>query len=279
MGLVAMVLLIACTNVAMMVQARNTVRQREFSLRMAIGASKRTHLPPAAVRESCCWSSAGAVLGWAFALMATRALAAWSEIETGLSPDRTVLLFTLAVSCAAALAFGLAPLWSAVSAPVAEVLRSNAANMTTSRSRVLGGRIVLAAQIAVSLVLLMAASLLLRTLRNYATQNLGMESESLLVFGVAPQGHADTHVFYRTLLDRIRQAPGVESVSMAAEPPRLGLEQQRHPDSGWSLAEGREPSLERRGRKLLPHHGRASSRRPRYRRAGHQERDAGGGGE
>ncbi len=223
MGLVAMVLLIACTNVAMMVQARNTVRQRQFSLRMAIGATKGSIFRQL-LSESLLLVSAGATLGWAFALVATRALATWSEIETGLSPDRTVLFFTLAVSCAAALAFGLAPLWSAVSAPVAGVLRSNTSNMTTSRGRVLGGRIVLAAQIAVSLVLLMAATLLLRTLRNYATQNLGIESQSLLVFGVTPQGQTETHAFYRTLLDRIRQVPGLESVSMA----------ENRPGSGWS---------------------------------------------
>jgi predicted permease len=223
MGLVAMVLLIACTNVAMMVQARNTVRHREFSLRMAIGAGKGTIFRQL-LCESLLLVSAGAALGWTFALLATRALATWSEIQTGLSPDRTVLLFTLAVSCAAALAFGLAPLWNAVNAPVAGVLRSSATNMTTSRRRVLGGRIVLAAQIAVSLVLLMAASLMLRTLRNYAAQNLGMDTESLLVFGVTPQGHSDTHVFYRTLLDRIRQVPGVESVSFA----------QNRPGSGWA---------------------------------------------
>jgi predicted permease len=223
MGLVAMVLLIACTNVAMMVQARNSVRQRQFSLRMAIGATKAMIFRQL-LCESILLVGAGAAMGWVFALTATRALATWSEIETGLSPDRTVLLFTLGVSCAAALLFGLAPLWNAVNAPVAGVLRSNATNMTANRNRVLAGRIVLAAQIAVSLVLLMAASLLLRTLRNYAAQNLGMETESLLVFGVAPQGQADTHAFYRTLLDRIRQVPGVESVSMA----------QNRPGSGWS---------------------------------------------
>ncbi|MGB6687736.1 MAG: ABC transporter permease [Terracidiphilus sp.] len=223
MGLVIMVLLIACTNVAMMVQARNSVRQRQFSLRMAIGATKAMIFRQL-LCESILLVGAGGALGWLFAVGATRALAAWSEIETGLSPDRTVLLFTLGVSCAAALIFGLAPLWNAVNAPVAGVLRSNATNMTANRNRVLAGRTVLAAQIAVSLVLLMAASLLLRTLRNYAAQNLGMETESLLVFGVAPQGQADTHVFYRTLLDRIRQMPGVVSVSMA----------QNRPGSGWS---------------------------------------------
>ena len=174
--------------------------------------------------ESLLLVAAGAALGWLFALAATRMLATWSGIETGLSPDRSVLLFTLLVSALAALVFGLVPLWSAMRAPVAGVLRATSANATASRSRVLGGRIVLAGQMAICLVLLMAAGLLLRTLRNYATQNLGIQTEGLLVFGVTPQGQTDTHVFYRTLLDRLRQLPGVESVSMAAE----------RPGSGWS---------------------------------------------
>jgi len=206
-----------------MVQARNTVRHREFSLRLAIGAGRA-----AIFRQLLCESlllvSAGAALGWLFALSATRMLATWSGIETGLSPDHSVLLFTLLISSLAALAFGLIPLWSAMRAPVAGVLRATSANTTTNRGRVLGGRIVLAGQMAICLVLLMAAGLLLRTLRNYATQNLGIQAEGLLVFNVSPQGQTDTHVFYRTLLDRLRQLPGVESVTMA----------QNRPGSGWS---------------------------------------------
>ena len=221
MGLVGLVLLIACTNVAMMLQARNTLRQREFSLRLAIGAGRIAVFRQLLV-ESLLLVTAGAALGWLFALSATRMLASWSEIETGLSPDRSVLLFTLALSAVAALIFGLIPLWSATHAPIAGVLRATTTNTTTSRSRILGGRIVLAGQIAVCLVLLMAAGLLLRTLHNYATQNLGMQTQGLLVFGVTPQGQTDPHVFYRTLLDRLRQTPGVESVSMVEYTPGSG---------------------------------------------------------
>ena len=223
MSLVGLVLLIACTNVAMMVQARNTVRQREFSLRMAIGAG-RGRIFRQLLSESLMLVSAGAGLGWVFALSATHMLTAWSGIESGLSPDRTVLLFTLLISAVAAVAFGLVPLWSAVHAPVAGVLRSTASGTTAHRGRVLGGRVVLAAQMAICLVLLMAGGLLLRTLRNYAHQNLGMDAQGLVVFGVSPQGQADTHAFYRMLLDRVRAVPGVESVSMA----------DNRPGSGWS---------------------------------------------
>jgi predicted permease len=227
MGLVGLVLLIACTNVAMIVQARNTVRRREFSVRLAIGAGRDAifrHL----LLESLLVVGAGASLGWLFAVSATQLLAAWSGIETGLSPDRTVLFFTLLISALAALIFGLVPLRSVMSASVADVLRSSSLNATTAQSRALGGRIVLAAQIAMCLVLLMAASLLVRTLRNYAKQDLGMQADGLLVFGITPLGQTDTHAFYRGLLDRLRQMPGVESVSMAHD----------RPGSGWSANGG-----------------------------------------
>ena len=223
MGLVALVLLIACTNVAMMVQARNSVRQHEFSLRMAIGAG-HANIFRQLLCESLLLVGAGAALGWLFAVSATRKLASWSGIETGLSPDRTVLLFTLLVSVVAALVFGLVPLWSAVRAPVAGVLRSTSSNTTATRSRVAAGRVVLSAQIAVCLILLMAAGLLLRTLRNFATQNLGMQADDLLVFGITPQGSSDSHLFYRRLLDHVGQLPGVKSVSMA----------ENRPGTGWS---------------------------------------------
>jgi predicted permease len=223
MGLVVLVLLIACTNVAMMIQARNTVRQREFSLRLALGAGKG-RIFRQLLCESLVLVATGAGLGWLFALAATRALTAWSGIESGLSPDRTVLLFTLLVSVIAALFFGIVPLWSAINAPVAGVLRSTATNTTANRSRVLGGQIVLVLQMAICLVLLMAGGLLLRTLRNYATQNLGMQTEGLLVFGVTPQSDPDGHVFYRTLLERLRATHGIVSATMAGN----------RPGSGWS---------------------------------------------
>jgi predicted permease len=223
MALVGLVLLIACTNVAMMIQARNAARQREFSLRLALGARKASIFRQLLV-ESLLLVSAGALLGWLFALSATKALTTWSGIESGLSPDGKVLLFTLGVSGVAALLFGLVPLWSAMHAPVATVLRSTATNTTAHRGRVLGGRVVLAVQMAICLVLLMAGGLLLRTLHNYSGQNLGMQTQGLVVFGVTPQGDVDSHVFYRTLTERLRGVPGVVSVSMAGN----------RPGSGWS---------------------------------------------
>jgi predicted permease len=223
MGLVGLVLLLAVTNVVLMMQARNTGRQREFSLRLALGA-RRAAIFRQLLAESFLLVSAGALLGWLFALQATRMLAQWSNIESGLSPDKNVLLFTLAISAVAALFFGLAPLWRATHVPVNSVLRASGRSVTMSRSRVLGGRVVLAAQIAICLVLLMSAGLLLHTLGNYARQNLGMETQGLLVFGVTPQGQSDSHLVYRNLLEHLREQPGVASVSMA----------ENRPGSGWT---------------------------------------------
>ena len=224
MGLVSLVLLIACTNVALMLVARNTVRQREFSLRLAIGAGKM-RLFRQLLAESSLLVVAGAGLGCIFAIYATRLLAVWSEIETGLSPDRNVLLFTLGISALAAVAFGLAPLWSAVNAPVAGVLRAGATNLSADRRRALGGRIVMASQMAICLMLLIAAGLLLRTLRNYQNQNLGMRTQGLMVFGITPQRmqhQQEVLGFYRTLLERLRILPGVESATVVENRPGAG---------------------------------------------------------
>ena len=220
MGLVSLVLLIACTNVALIVQARNIYREREFSLRAAFGANKATIFRQLLV-ESLVLVFAGAVFGWLFAILATRLLASGWGIETGLGPNLTVLLFTLVVSSVAALSFGLAPLHHAVNAPIAGVLRLSAHSLTAGRSYVLRGRLILVAQIAISLALLMAASLLVRTLRNFAIEDLGMEADRILVFGVSPPRSTEAFTFYRTLLERIRKYPGVESVSMAQTRPGI----------------------------------------------------------
>ena len=109
MAMVGLVLLIALTNVVMLLMARNAARQREFSLRQALGAG-RGELLRQLLTESLILVSAGGALAWGFAEMATRLLGNWAQIESSLAPDRTVLLFTLGVLAIAALLFGLAPM-------------------------------------------------------------------------------------------------------------------------------------------------------------------------
>jgi len=224
MTLVGLVLLIACTNVAMLLVAKKSARQREFSLRLALGAS-RWKIFRQLLLESSLLVTMGAALGWLFALAATRALAVWSRIETGLVPDRTVLVFTLAICAAAALVFGLAPLIPALRVPVLGGLRMSAATAYVTRSSKWSGNVVMATQMAFCFVLLVAAGLLLRTLENYQSTNLGMRAKGLFVFGITPQKTSSTAQnlqFYRALLDRLRSLPGVDSVTFAENRPGYG---------------------------------------------------------
>lgn len=226
MTLVGLVLVIACTNVAMLLVAKKGARRREFSLRLALGAS-RWQIFRQLLLESVLLVAAGAALGWIFALVATRALAAWSQIETGLTPDATVLLFTVVICAMAALLFGLAPLFPALRASVAESLKTSASTSYRSRSSKRGGDAVMATQMAFCFVLLVGAGLLLRTLQNYQSTNLGIRTQGLLVFGITPQktsSNAQNLQFFRSLLERLRRLPGVESVTLA----------ENRPGGGWS---------------------------------------------
>jgi predicted permease len=231
MALVALVLVIACSNVAMLITARNASRQHDFSLRMALGASRRSVFRQL-FTESTLVAGSGALLGWLLALFATRSLAAWMRIETGLEPDRLVLLFTTVVSLLAALVFSLAPLRMIAHVPVTGKLRTSSG---TSSRQGRAGFIVLVAQVALCFTLLIAAGLLVRTLLNYERTDLGMRMKGLLVFGVTPQQAAtgaERYAFYGNLLDRMRGIPGVESATLMNE--RLG--------SGWS--ENDEPTVD-----------------------------------
>jgi predicted permease len=244
-AMVGLVLIIACGNVALLLVARNASRQREFALRLALGGGSRQLLRQL-LSESLLLVAAAAVLGWLFAVGATRALSAWSRLDVDLAPDGRVLLFTLTASALATLLFGLAPLRSAASTAVTGGLRTAGSTGQTERAWV--RRTVVALQVGLCLVLLVGAGLLVRTLRNLEQIPLGMRTEGLLVFGISPQqrepSHAATVRFYESLLDRLRALPGVQSVTLMEN--RIG--------SGWSnntsvLVDGKSP-LEGGGARL-----------------------------
>jgi predicted permease len=227
MAMVLLVLAIACANVSLLLVARNAARQREFSLRMALGGS-RMDLFRQLLTESLVLVAAGAGLGWLFAAWATRALAAWSRMTVSLAPDAVVLLFTLAVSATAALVFGLAPLRGILRVPIGLALKTSAATAHRDRRRIHGSQVIVALQMSLCLVLLVVAGLLVRTLRNLETVNLGLNTRGLLVFGISPlqRVHSDSEAnsFYLGLLNRLRALPGVDAVTLMGN--RIG--------SGWS---------------------------------------------
>jgi predicted permease len=226
MAMVGLVLLIALSNVAMLLIARNATRQREFSLRLALGAG-RGELFRQLLTEGLVLVAFGGGLAWLFATTATKALGAWAQIESSLAPDHTVLFFTGSILVLAALLFGLAPLRMALSAGPGLVLKTSQATSNTDPGKTRTGKMIVALQMALCLVLLVGGGLLIRTLRNLQNVPLGMRTEGLVVFGVNPQNvhsFAQGVAFYQGLTNQLRVLPGVESVTVMEH--RLG--------SGWS---------------------------------------------
>ena len=226
MAMVGLVLAIACANVAMLLVARNSTRIREFSVRMALGAG-RGRLLRQMLTESFLLVGGGAALGWLFAISSSQALAAWSGMEIPFTLDSRVLLFTLAISIACALVFGLAPLRSATRIPVGLTLKTSNATAYRDEKSPWAGKAVVASQMALCVILLVGAGLLVHSLRNYQTLQLGLRADSLLVFGTSPLSpHTDEERehFYQTLVERMRTVPGVESVTLV----------ENRPGSGWS---------------------------------------------
>jgi predicted permease len=221
MAMVVLVLLIALTNVVMLLMARNAARQREFSLRQALGAG-RDELLRLLLAESLILVTAGGVLAWGFAEMATQLLGRWAQIESSLAPDRTVMLLTLGVLAFAALLFGLAPLRIALAGGAQLALKTSAATSNTDPGKSRTGRIIVALQMALCVVLLVGGGLLIRTLRNLENTPLGMQIDGLVVFGVKPdiQSIPEGTAFYVNLMNKLRALPGVQSVTVMEE--RIG---------------------------------------------------------
>jgi predicted permease len=222
MAMVGLVLLIALSNVVMLLAARNATRQREFSLRLALGAG-RGELFRQLLTEGLLLVALGGGLAWLFAISATKALGVWAQIESSLAPDHTVLVFTLGVLILAALLFGLAPLRVALSAGPGLVLKTSAATSNTDAGKTRTGKIVVALQMALCVVLLVGGGLLNRTLRNLHRISLGFSTDGLVVFGVNPQNiHSvpEGIAFYQELMRKLRSLPGVDSVTIMED--RLG---------------------------------------------------------
>jgi predicted permease len=227
MAMVGLVLLIACANVALLLIARNARRERDFSIRLALGASARSVFRQL-LMESVLLVLAGGALGWVFAKVGTGALAAWSNLDMSLDPDGRVLAFALLICAIAAFAFGLAPLRGALLARNSFRVNTSANASAQDRRKVLGGHAVVAVQISLCLTLLVGAGLLVRTLKNLENANLGLRARGLLVFGVRPpdavRGDAASKHFFNTLVQRLRTLPEVESATLVQE----------RPGSGWS---------------------------------------------
>ena len=221
MVVVALVLLIACANVANLLLARAAARRREIAIRLAIGAG-RARLVSQLILESIVIALAGGMAGAALAWWGVRVLMAFlpkrgNPIQLDLSPDWRVLVFSFGVCLAVGVVCGLIPALQATRPNLTSALKTEAA--AGSRVRFDLRRALVIAQVATSLLLLIGAGLFLRSLQNLRTIDPGFARERVLMTMVHPQqvGYKgqQTREFYERLLARVQTLPEVRSASLA----------------------------------------------------------------
>jgi predicted permease len=224
MAVVVLTLLMACANLAGLLLARATARQREIVLRLAVGAS-RGRLVRQLLVEGAVLSAVGAVTGLAFAWWGVRALQALvatgaAPIPAEVSPDARVFGFTAAVSLATTFLFALAPALRATRVDVAGGLKEDT-SAAQGTHRLAAGGVLLAVQVAVALVLLAGATLFTRSLANLRSLPLGFDPHHVVVFDLAPgkngYGQVRGNQLYTQVRERLKQLRGVTAVSFSAE--------------------------------------------------------------
>lgn len=227
MGIVGLVLLVASANVANMLLARANARRKEIAVRLALGAT-RARLVAQLLTEGLLLSFLGGGVGLL--------LAAWSneslnhiqlplpvDIALGLTLDYRVLAFTIVVAALTAVVFGLAPALQATRADLVSTLKEESGTTAGGGSKRRLQRLLVVAQVAISLVLLTFAGLSVRSMRNAHRVHPGFDANGVIVGAFAPalRGYTRPQVeeFYRTLGERVRALPGVESVALTTHVP------------------------------------------------------------
>ena len=225
MAVVGLLLLITCANVANLLLARANAREKEIAVRLAMGAGKG-RLIRQLMTESILLGLSGGVLGVGLAYWGCNSLLALmargrSPVSLSVHPDLTVLIFALTVSLLTALIFGTIPAWRAK-----DVNPSQGLAQTTHASSGVGnryrlGKSLVVVQVAISLVLVIGAGLLTRTLANLRDFYPGFNQNNVLLFSVNPTiiGYKEVVPLYERLLNRIETLPGVRSVSLSVHEP------------------------------------------------------------
>jgi predicted permease len=223
MAVVALTLLMACANLAGLLLARATARRREISLRMAVGAG-RGRLVRQLLVESAVLSCIGMLAGLAFAWWGVRGLVALvatgnAPISVAVLPDLRILAFTGAVSLITTVLFALAPALRATRVDMASALKDDASS--PGHGRFTTGRILVAIQVGIALVLLSGATLFTRSLVNLHSLPLGFNPRSLVLFDISPgkSGYDEVrgNQLYARVTEDLRQIRGVTGVTSSVQ--------------------------------------------------------------
>jgi putative ABC transport system permease protein len=233
MGMVGLVLLIAGANVAGLLMARASSRQKEIAVRLSLGASRGRVVRQLLV-ESVMLAVIGGVAGlvvsfWASSTLVRLLGSGKNPIYLPVGVDTRVLAFTAGVSILSGLVFGLVPAVAATRVNLAPTLKDSATQFSARGLRFRFGKALVCGQVALSLLLLIASGLLLRTLDRLQRVNLGFDRDALLTFEVRPglNAYNDDRLigYYQELQRRLQSLSGVRSVTFTQHGPI---------DSGWS---------------------------------------------
>ncbi|MBZ5726091.1 MAG: ABC transporter permease [Acidobacteriia bacterium] len=226
MGLVALILIIACSNVANLLLARARVRSREIAIRLSIGAG-RSRVVRQLMTESLIVAMAGGVAGLLVAyggilLLETLSVPSDPPSVLGVQLDWRVVEFSLLAALASCICFGLAPAWQTARTDFVSALKTGG-DGASGRGRTVGRDILVAGQIALAMVVLMAAGMFLAGFRNLLAMPPEFRTDHLISLDTAPAvlhySPEQTKGFYRRLVDRVRTMPGVARVAMTESLP------------------------------------------------------------
>jgi predicted permease len=246
MTVVGLVLLIACSNVANLLLARAAARRQEIAMRVALGAN-RGRLVRQLLTESVILAIVSGILGFAVAAAARIAILAMrppflAQNFVELTVDGRVLLFTALVAVGTGVAFGLVPALQASKTDVVSALKEETRTAGPSRRRLALGNLLVVAQVALSLVALVAAGLFLRSLQQAHAIDPGFETRHLAVVTVNPgqagYNRARSRQFYELIAQRAAAIPGIERVAWGSSVPLFGGFQRT------VILEGQDPSLQ-----------------------------------
>jgi predicted permease len=223
--MVGLLLLIACANIASLLLARASNRHREMAIRLSIGAG-RGRLVRQLLTESLLLAFIGGTLGLVIAEWGSVALAAFADNSSrppdfDVSPDWRVVAFTLGVSLLTGLLFGLMPAFRSTHVRIAETMKSQARSVVggAGHGRMPLGKVLIAAQIAFSLLLLIVAALFARSLQQMTRVDVGFDRDRLLMVSMDPRAGGyeigELPELYRRITERIAAVPGVTSVSLS----------------------------------------------------------------
>jgi len=247
-GIAGLVLLIACANLANLMLARASVREREIAVRLAVGAS-RGRLIRQLLAESLLLAAMGAALGFALAEGLSRMLIAFLSTEGDslsieIYSDWRILLFITTLAVLTCLLFGLVPALRATRTTPASAMKSGGRGMTGERSGFGLRRALVISQVALSMVLLFSALLFVRSLRNLLDVDTGFRQQGILLarcdFARLKLPKAQRTAFQMELLEKVRAVPGVQAVAAASVVPLT--------NSSWSLTIDADGSTEQKKR-------------------------------